>query len=450
MTERVEVAVVGGGLAGLLTGIELKRRGVDAVVLESGDVPGGMARTLDVEGYAVEPAVGAVMAPHPALSPILVAAGAGFHPAVDPGVRYVHTGEGLVPVTASPGVLLTPLVGWRGKLRAIAEPLVRTPVPDDDETLGAFLRRRFGREAGDLLAAVVAAGVYAGDPERLSTAAAVPVLASWEGEHGSLIRGALKMRRRRATAGITRPAPALPDGGMSGLAGTLAGHLGEGLRLGCAAQRVTPDSGGGWLLDGEVPIAARSAVLAVAPYQAGRLLGGDLERELSGMQAAPVAVVALGGLGDRLPIGFGYLVAPGARGVVAGCLFESSYAPERAPSGHWLAKVIAGGALARHAVDLDDETLIAAVLDEVRGALGADLVPDLTHVVRHVPGIPQYDVGHRQRLAAVDTLLTQRPGLHLTGWGYRGVGLGHVAADAVRVAGVCSGAQTGSGATPVS
>ena len=390
------------------------------MVLEAGGAPGGVARTIRLDGYTVEPAVGAVMAPHPALSSILAATGAGLHPAVDATVRYVHTGDGLVPVTASPGLLLTPLVGWRGKLRAIAEPLVRTPALDR-ETLGAFLRRRFGRDAGDILATVMAAGVYGGDPERLSAAAAVPVLASWEGEHGSVIGGALKMRRRRrAAAGIGRPALALPDGGMSGLVGTLAGHLGERLRLGCTVRRVTPDGGGGWLLDGEVAIAARAAVLAVAPYQAAPLLGGDLEGELSGMPAAPVAVVALGGTGDRLPAGFGYLVAPRSHGVVAGCLFESSYAPERAPSGHWLAKVIAGGALAPHAVDLDDEALVAAVLDEVRAALGADLAPDLAHVVRHIPGIPQYDVGHRRRLAAVGTLLARRPGLHLTGWGYRG------------------------------
>ena len=140
---------------------------------------------------------------------------------------------------------------------------------------------------------------------------------------------------------------------------------------------------------------------------------------------------------------------PAAGRLVAGCLFESSYAPERAPAGHWLAKVIAGGARAPHAVDLDDDALVAAVLDEVRGALGSDLDPELAHVVRHLPGIPQYEVGHHRRLADIDRLLATRPGLHLTGWGYRGVGLGQIATDAVRVADVCSGAPAAPGVSSV-
>ncbi|MET0830832.1 MAG: NAD(P)-binding protein [Acidimicrobiia bacterium] len=82
MSERVEVAVVGGGLGGLFTGVELARRGIEAVVLEAADVPGGITRTIDVDGYAIEPAAGAVTLPHPHLGPILAAAGVSLHPAV--------------------------------------------------------------------------------------------------------------------------------------------------------------------------------------------------------------------------------------------------------------------------------------------------------------------------------------------------------------------------------
>ena len=385
-------------------------------------------------GYAIEPAAGTVTAPHPHLGPILAEAGVSLHPAVDPGVRYVLDGSGLIPIKASPASLLAPLIGWRAKARAMAEPVVRSAPAIDDEPLGGFLRRRFGGEAGTVVATLLAAGVYAGDPERLSARAAFPHLVALADSHGSVVRGAVARRRAARSSGVGRPSMRLPDGGMSGMVDTLAARLGDRFRTGAAVTGIGRGDDGTWRLDSDDPVVASQVVVTVAPHQAAPLLGGGLAEQLSALSAAPVAVVAVGGRGDPLPPGFGYLVAPGAGRVVVGCLFESSYAPERAPAGHWLAKVIVGGARHREAVDQDDATLVGGVLAELGSALGFEPAPELAHVIRHRPGIPQYEVGHGPALAALDAAVATRPGLHLTGWAYRGVGVTNLATDAVRVA----------------
>jgi oxygen-dependent protoporphyrinogen oxidase len=434
VSDRVEVAVVGGGLAGLFTAIELTRRGVDTVVLEASGFPGGVTRTIHVSGYAIEPAAGAVTAPHPHLGPILAEAGVSLHPAVDPGVRYVLDRSGLSPIKASPASLLAPLIGWRAKARAMAEPMVRSAPATDDEPLGGFLRRRFGGEAGTMVATLLAGGVYAGDPERLSARAAFPHLVALADGHGSVVRGALARRRAARSSGVGRPSMQLPDGGMSGMADTLAARLGDRFRTSAAVAGIGRGDDGTWRLESDEPVVASQVVVTVAPHQAAPLLGGGLAEQLSALPAAPVAVVAVGGRGDPLPPGFGYLVAPGAGRVVVGCLLESSYAPERAPAGHWLAKVIVGGARHPGSVDQDDATLVGGVLAELGTALGFEPAPELAHVIRHRPGIPQYEVGHGPAVAALDAAVATRPGLHLTGWAYRGVGVTNLATDAVRVA----------------
>ncbi len=435
MSDRVEVAVVGGGLAGLFTGVELARRGVDTVVLEASGLPGGVTRTIHVSGYAIEPAAGAVTAPHPHLGPILAEAGVSLHPAVDPGVRYVLDRSGLIPIKASPASLLAPLIGWRAKARAMAEPMVRSAPAIDDETAGRVpppaLRGRGGDggrhpPGGGCLRGRSGAALGAGRPSP-TWSLSPTATAAW-------CAGLVARRRAARSSGVGRPSMQLPDGGMSGMADTLAARLGDRFRTGAAVAGIGRGDDGTWRLESDDPVVASQVVVTVAPHQAAPLLGGGLAEQLSALPAAPVAVVAVGGRGDPLPPGFGYLVAPGAGRVVVGCLFESSYAPERAPAGHWLAKVIVGGARHPEAVDQDDATLVAGVLAELGSALGFEPAPELAHVIRHRPGIPQYEVGHGTALAALDAAVATRPGLHLTGWAYRGVGVTNLATDAVRVA----------------
>jgi oxygen-dependent protoporphyrinogen oxidase len=115
-------------------------------------------------------------------------------------------------------------------------------------------------------------------------------------------------------------------------------------------------------------------------------------------------------------------------------MFESSYAPHRAPAGSWLVRVIAGGAGHPELAGRDEGVLAERVVAEVSSVIGIDLSPEFVEVLRHHPGIPQYNVGHGAWLRSVDDELAKLPGLHVTGWGYRGVGVSHLATDAVATA----------------
>lgn len=433
----IRVVVIGGGLAGLFTASELMVAGVDDVlVIDEAAEPGGVVRTIRRDGYSLEPAVGTLMLPHSHLSALLERIGADVVPAEpSAAIRYVYTRGRLVALPTSPKALLAPLVPLTAKLRAAAEPFVRTPAQSGDESLDAFLRRRLGDGLGGMLAWLGASGVFAGDPARLSARAAFPAIVALADESGSIVRGGLRRFRNRRP-GATRPTSHVPVDGMTGLVETLAGVLGERFRGGFAVGSVHRD-GSGWLVEGPETIRADHVVVASRPVAAAALLGGDLGVVLGQAVSAPAVVVGLGGPSDRVPLpqAFGVLTGRDAGFASLGVLFVSSYALGRAPQGHALAKVIAGGARRPELVDWDDARIVEHVGAEVARILGTDIDPSFAEIVRHRAGIPQYEIGHGAWLAEIDRLLGDRPGLHLTGWGYRGVGVGHLAADAVATAG---------------
>ncbi len=423
------VAVIGAGLAGLFTALALERRGVDdVVVLEAAPEAGGVARTLRRDGHVLEPGVGSLLLPHPHLSPLLDLIGHRLERAAS-SQRYVWAGGRLRSVSRPVDVL--GLVPFASSLRLLAEPLVRPRRGETDESLHDLLSRRLGRRAGGLAADLMAAGVFAGDPHHLSAAAAFPLLAKLEAENGSLLRGAIARRRGRPP-GTTPPQLHVPVDGFDALADAAARHLGSRLLKRFPVSALIR-IGSGWRLDGPETIEAREVVVAVAAPEAGRLLGGELGRVLSQAVTAPVVVAAFSApaVEAPLPEGFGALVTGGL--ATAGILFESSYSPARAPSGRTLVKVIAGGARHPEVAGWADDVIADRLGQEVQTVLGWTPQLELTAHRR----LPQYPPGHPTWLAAIDREAGQN--LHLTGWSYRGIGAGHVAADATRVADAVAG-----------
>ena len=426
--------VVGGGLAGLFTASELAARGIaDLELLESGDQVGGVARTRPSQGFELEPGAGSFALPHPYLSSIIERSGVTVLPAqATASTRYLFVHEELAELPSSPKVLLTPALSTRAKLRLLAEPFVAADKAGIDESISSFCRRRFGMEAGRLLAWLMASGVFAGDPETLSMRSAFPMLANLAEHEGSVIAGEIKRRRERDEE-EPRASPHYVKGGMQVLADALADAPGLSCRTGFEVESVTRRSGR-WLVNGPETLEADVIVLACAPSAAAQILSVDGTARLAEAKAAPVAVVGLGGDNGLIPDGFGALVGPNEGMTSLGVLFESSYAPERAPAGSWLVKVVAGGATRPDVVDLDEESLMALIVDEVGRVLGRAIQPTFRALIRHESGIPQYDIGHSQWLRDVDRIVAANDGLYLTGWGYRGVGISHIAADAARVA----------------
>lgn len=430
---RHDVIVVGGGLGGLLVASELGRRGCRPLVLEAGPVPGGVAQTVRENGYLLEPAAGSFLLPHPQLTPILEWAGARVEPACADSLRRYVFDRGTLFELAGPSSLATRLVSTRGKLRVLREPLVPQRVDHADESLREFFERRLGPEVGGLGATLMAHGVFAADPDRLSARAAFRALVELEDEAGSMLRGGIARAKARPKS-APRPGVHVAPDGMAGLAADLATHLGDSFRPDWRVETIEHDEDG-WVVLGAGEERAAAVVIALPPGAAAGVVPEPLTSLLDEAEAAPVAVVGLGGQAADVPVpaGFGALTGPNADVRALGLLFESSYAPGRAPTRHRLLKAIYGGAADPSVLGLDDAQLVDLAVDEAGRILGVAIQPSWTRVVRHTPGIPQYNVGHDAWVSRLATASSTMQGLHFTGWGYRGIGVTSLAKDAVDV-----------------
>jgi oxygen-dependent protoporphyrinogen oxidase len=428
-----DVIVVGAGLGGLLVACEVTRRGGRPLVLEAAPKGGGVADTVHEDGYVLEPAAGSLLLPHPYLTPILESAGADVVPA-EPAARHRYVfNHGTLFEFAGPGALATRLVSGRAKLRLLGEPWVRARTGDADESIMSFLVRRLGPEVGRLSATLMAHGVFAGDPEQLSARAAFPAFVALEDQAGSMVRGGLARWRARPS-GAVRPAVHVAPRGMAGLAAEFAAHLGENFRPDWPVAAVERD-GDEWVVRGPGEERAPAVVVALAPSAAARIVPDPMATLLNEANAAPVAVVGLGGRSADLPVpaGFGALTGPEADVRALGLLFESSYAPERAPARHRLLKAIYGGDADPSVLTLTDGQLVDLTVEEAGRILDVPLQPSWTRVVRHVPGIPQYRVGHPAWIARLEATAATLPGLHLAGWAYRGIGVTALAQHAAEL-----------------
>lgn len=420
--------VVGGGLAGALAARALDLAGEEVMVLEAEEEPGGIARTLDVDGYRLEPAVGSLMLPHPVLDGLL--GGLDVEVLAAPPIarsRFVRHEHRTLEVRPGPGLLTSPLLSPAGKLRAMGEPFISGRGRTGDESLERFLVRRLGTEAGGLAAWLLAAGVHAGDPAALSVEAAFPALSHLEREHGSLLRGVLAGRRK---GGPGRPSTHVVSGGTAGVARAVAASLGAQWRNSWRVSRLEP-IGEEWRIHGPEVIAAERVVAAISPEVLAGLYP-PLSPDPEPAPWAQLAVVWLGLTAPTLPDGFGVLVGPREGFVTLGFLYESAYSPDRAPTARGLVKAIVGGATNPAAVTLTDDALEERVTDELSRVLGSVLGVDMSHVVRHDPGIPQYTAGRRDMVRRLRDSLP--PGLEVCGWAYDGVGVGHLAMAAHRLA----------------
>lgn len=417
--------VIGGGLAGALTARALDQHGVEVMVVDAGPEPGGVTVPIGRNGYVLEPAAGTVLLPHPHLGRLLDGLEVKMRPAGSAAVRRFVRHRGVTAaLVPGPRLVGTPLLSWGAKLRLLAEPFVGS-VDDPDQSLETFLTRRLGRETGRLAARLMAAGVHAGDPSHLSAAAAFPQLASVEARHGSLLRGAVASRRHREGP---RPVTHVVEGGTASIAREVAGSLGEAWRSSWPVERLER-KGRRWRVHGPETVEADRVVAAVPAEELAVIHPGS-----AGSQPwdwAPVAVVWLGITAPILPEGIGVLFGPEEQTATLGILYESAYAPQRAPSGRGLVKALVGGAIDPGAVERPDRELTEWVIRDLEAAVGGPPQVEMSHVVRHRPGIPQYTSARRRAVEALRGRLP--PGLAVTGWAYDGVGVSQLASAAFRL-----------------
>jgi len=438
----VKVVVVGGGISGLAAAWRLRERGLDVVVLEASDRAGGKIKTERAGEWLVEHGPNGFL---DSRRPVLelardVGLGAELVPADDRAEhRYLFLRGELRAVPHSPPAFLrSNLLSRRGRLRMLAEPLVPPRRSETDESVYDFAARRIGPEAASSLVDPMVTGVYAGDVRQLSLRAAFPRLHALEMDHGGLVRGMLA-RRKQSTGGPSGPGGRLTsfDGGMSAFIDALAGGLGEAVQTGRPATAIER-SDGGWRVSaaGGDPIACEAVALCTPTDVSARLLGPLAPAATAPLDAvpyAPAAVVAVGYRTIDLPRpldGFGYLVPSGEGRRVLGVVWSSTLFSHRAPNDHALLRVIVGGAHHPELLGLDDAALLGVVREELRATLGPLPDPAFSRIVRWPRAIPQYTLGHTDRLRAAEAAIASHGGLFLGGNGLYGVSLADCVARA--------------------
>lgn len=447
------VAVLGAGISGLAAAYELVSAGVEAVVYEAGPSAGGSIGTESRDGFLMEHGPDSFLSEKPGMIDLCKRLGleadlqgtcAGRRRSyVLRGKRLIEIPPGFYLIAPSriDTFLFSPLFSPWGKARLLAEALLPARTSDEDESVGDFIRRRFGREALDRAGQPLLAGIYTGDPDQLSLLSTMPRFRKLEKEHGSIIRGLLKGRQAaaRSAQGPRYDLFLTLRGGMGRAVARLAGELPAGaLRLSNRVTHLSAEEGGGWTVRAAGGPAERydGVVLALPAYASAELLSGRAP-ELAGLLAdIPYESVATLNLAfDRSAIsdsldGFGFVVPRTERLPLVACSYSSRKFDGRAPEDKVLLRAFVGGAFGREAYAMDPADLERAVLSALSGILGVRSKPLFSVLKRYPRAMVQYRVGHADLIRRVRAQLRTLPGLALTGSALSGAGIPDGVADA--------------------
>lgn len=332
----------------------------------------------------------------------------------------------LVPTKLLP-FLRSPLFSWRGKLRIMLERFIPRRAGQGDETLAAFVRRRLGAEALDKLAEPLLAGVYNAEPERQSMQATFPQFPMLEQQYGSLMRGIRATRDKRSTPPTIPPFISFKTGAHE-LIEALVSQLDADLRLNSAVERIQKEGDHYTLaLTNSETLRSGIVVFATPANITAELLSESVPQaaaRLREIRYASIGTIYLSYRREDVPHpldGFGVVIPSSEGRHIDGITWTSSKWAGRAPSDQVLLRVFFGGPHTRAIFGMNDADLCALAHEELGSLLGIKMQPVCAHVFRWFEGYPQYDLGHLDRVAAIESSLP--PGLFVTGSSYRGVGV---------------------------
>jgi oxygen-dependent protoporphyrinogen oxidase len=439
-------------MSGLACAYALRKSGIDARVVEASDHPGGIIRSPRRDGYLLELGPQSFSATGPLLELCrelgvedeLVEA-----PSKAP--RFLVIDGKLREAPLSPPAFFTsPLFGAKTKWSILRDALGRSVPPADDESIGAFVRRKFSPELLEKLVGPFISGIYAGDPERLSARAAFPQLYQAELNSGSIVRGMIRFAKSKNEP-RQRPKLCSFREGNETLVRALANNLGGNFRCGVEVTAIqqggagTGPLGERFVLDARTPdgletIVADHLVIAAPTNIAAQLLKNidpAFSAALNEIEYAPVAVVSLGyrksAVNHSLD-GFGFLI-PRSEGLrVLGTVWNTSLFPGRAPQDYVLLTSFIGGATDPAAAKLSAAELVAAVHGEIAPLLSIQQPPAFSHIEIYDRAIPQYNLGHNSRIASLDRTLNIHLNLRLAGNYLHGPAVSACVEQAQRVA----------------
>ena len=449
-----DVVIIGAGIAGLAAAWELKKRGLQPLVLEQSGRAGGVITTERVDGFVIDGGPDSLLVQKPAAIELCRELGLGdrLFPTNPPRTAFVVRNGRLIELPEASFLGLPTKIGpfiksslfsSAGKLRMATE-VLRPRGGDRDESIGSFIGRRFGREAVDYLAEPLLAGIHAGDVNRLSIHSLFPRLVALERSHGSVLRG-LSAAMAKAPRSSSGAFVSLPRG-IAELPEALVTALGpEVVRYNTRVMQISGASPYKLTLDTDASIYAARVIVTVPAWAAASMFNSidtTLARLCAEIPYASTATTAFALQRDQIahPLnGTGFVVPRVERKALMAGTWVSSKWPHRAPEGQALLRGFLGGATDPHVLDRSDDALAKIAFDELKVMLGISGIPSLVRVFRWPRATPQYVVGHAERITRIEERLAMRRGLFVCGSAYRGTGIPDCISDARATAAAAAG-----------
>ncbi|MCA9088571.1 MAG: protoporphyrinogen oxidase [Planctomycetaceae bacterium] len=452
-SERRRIVVVGGGITGLSAAhrlIELSQQqgaSVEVILLEASSRCGGVFGSERIGDYLIERGADSFITNKPwgvnlcrrlGLEGELISTDDRYRRSL-----ILHRGK---PVQTPDGFNLlapgqwwplfrSPLLSWAGKLRVAAELFVPKLKVPQDESLAEFVRRRFGNEVLENVVQPLVGGIYTSDPEQLSLRATLPRFPEMEQQFGSVIRGlrrqAASSRQQEGASGARYGLFATLAGGMQQLLDRLEERVGDQaiVRKSTSVQSIRRLGSGYEIVTESDVIAADGVVVTLPTYRSATLVQSwapELARRLDEIKYASSAIVVSGHqLADiDHPVdAFGLVIPQREQRRILAVSFLSRKFPSRAPEGRIILRTFVGGAMQPEEMERSDAELEQLVLEELQSVLGVRGRPDFVRVARYNRAMPQYHVGHLERVGEIERLAGELPGFELAGNAYRGVGV---------------------------
>ncbi len=475
-----KIIIVGAGISGLTAGYALlartqnlptgqagteHRTQIDITVYEADSRPGGKIWSDKTDGFLCEKGVNGFLDNKP--KTLQLCGYLGLEPlksSDNARRRFIFSNGKLNQLSESPlSFLKSDLISWHGKLRMIYELIA--PKGPEDETVADFVIRRLGKESLEKLIDPMCSGIFAGDPYKMSIKHCFPRIKELEQNYGSLIRAMIKLQReKRKTYSVHRtafsekhstqyaelrtqkvgPAPGSVltsfYNGAQTITDALAQRLEGRIKFGVSVKGLEKD-GSRYKVHTSQGIDSADIIILASPAHASSEIMRDfdikLSKVLSEIPYAPVSVVCFGYKREKVLHslqGFGFLIPHTEGKKILGTLWDSSIFPNRAPEGYVLLRNMIGGAKSPELAMLDDNAIIGVVFDELMSIISLKGEPDMVRIYRWEKAIPQYVMGHGDRLKFIDESLKSYHGLYLTGNSYRGIGMNDCIENAYKLA----------------